>query len=527
MPEAILQQKIYPYDGQQDSTRHPLLISPTDVVDSDNIIYTTYSTKKKRPGISPAFTNRPAGNEPVLGGVDYWRLGVQKIVYFQNGRIYAANLLGQVDDITGANVLPSEATVTFVTFQGFLGIFFSDGITSPKAWTGSGTIFDLIADVPASGMPKAPFGRIWLNKLWIPDPGNPGRLLHSVTGDPTDFLNADAGAVDLDVSDGDPDGITAIFPPFFGSLYVAKRYSIYKITPITFNGTAFFYTQSKIVDGVGCNSHNAAVAIEGNIFFTSDRGVHIFQSTDKVAGIESNFLSNVIQPSWIDDVNFSRAKYIQATYDIELNSYLLVFPPSGRNLPSDAWGYSILAGKWYRWRDYNQTAIFKYLDFTEKRPKTMVCSDVGDFGFIDKNVKKDYGKDYSLYIQSGIIAPDGSPDDRFSFQAIAPIFVPQVTGKFTVSYKINSRTIDTLEFSMQSNEDGDLLGVDFITGQSVLGGLPQVKIDKRIIRGYGMLYSLLIECTPSPNSDEDEDFELLGVLIDVDRVQKTIGEVSA
>jgi len=41
MPEALLQQKIYPYDGAYDATKHPLLISPKDVVDSQNIIYTT------------------------------------------------------------------------------------------------------------------------------------------------------------------------------------------------------------------------------------------------------------------------------------------------------------------------------------------------------------------------------------------------------------------------------------------------------------------------------------------------------
>src|SRR3990167_2038784 len=163
MPEALLQQKIYPYDGQQDSTRHPLLIDPKDVVDSDNIIYTTYSTKKKRPGVSPAFIVRPAGNQPIMGGVDFWRLGVQKIVFYQDGRIKTSNSLGQVEDITGSFILPKDETVTFVTFQGFLAIFFSGGTVSPKAYIGSGVIFEL-----GAGIPNAPFGRVWLNKLWIP-----------------------------------------------------------------------------------------------------------------------------------------------------------------------------------------------------------------------------------------------------------------------------------------------------------------------------------------------------------------------
>lgn len=526
MPDTILQQKIFPYDGQQDSTRHPLLISPSDVVDSDNIIYTTYSTKKKRPGISPVFTSRPAGNKPIIGSVDFWRQGVQRIVYFQGGRIKAVNWLGQVDDITGNFILPTNETVTFVTFQGFLAIFFSGGQIAPKAWVGSGSIFDLSPTAP-----NAPFGKVWLNRMWIPDPNFPGRMLYSSTGDPTDFAGGDSGAIDLDVADGDPDGITAIFPPFFQSLYVAKRFSIYKISTVTFNSSTdtqiVFFSQAKITDGVGCNSHNAVRAIESNIFFTSDRGVHTMNSTNQISGIDTQFLSNVIQPQWVNDVNFPRSKFMQSVYDVELNSYLLIFPSSGRNLPSDVWGYSVQSGKWYRWRDYSHTAICTYLDFVDRRPKTLVCSDQGDFGFIDKNVNKDYGKDYSLWIQSGIIAPAGTPDDSFSFQAIAPIFVPQPTGKFTISYKVDSRTIDTLEFDLTSNEGGDELAVDFIPGVSVLGGLPEVKMDKRNISGYGMLYSMFIEHTPQSNSDEAESFELLGVLVDVDRVQKTTGEVSA
>lgn len=519
MVDAFQQLKIYPYDGSQDSTRHPLLISPTDIVDSDNIVYTTYSTKKKRPGITAAFQSRPGGSNKILGGIDFWRLGNQYVVYYDGFKLFSLKPDGTQSNISATVDLPVEEVVSFTIFQGLLIIFFSGNNTSPKKWTQSGQITNLGVSIP-----NAPFGRVFLNSLWIPDPDVPGRILKSKTGDPTDFSTGDADQFDLDINDGDPDGITAIFQPFFGSLYVSKRYSIFKLTPNIIADGSIVFSVTKIVDGIGCISHNAVVAVESTIIFPSDRGVHFFESTNMLSAVTTNFLSANIQPPWYTDTNFTRSKYMQAVYDQSINSYVLIFPRQGSNYPSDVWGYSLPAKKWYRWRSYNHTALFRYVGFQDKKLRTMVCSAKGDFGYIDDTVNRDYGADYSLYIQSGIIAPSG-PDRRYQLSSINPIFVPQTSGKFNLTYKINGKTIETLEYSMTSNELGDKLGEDFITGQSVLGGLPEVKMESKRTLGTGNFYSLLIEHTPIPNTDIGEGFELLGVLLDVDEVNRNDGEV--
>lgn len=522
MVDAFAQQKIFPYDGQQDSTRHPLLISPKDIVDSNNIVFTNYSTKKKRPGITPAFTDRPSGNRPGLSGIDFWRLGTQRIVYYDGSRIYATTSTGVKDDITGTYSLPSNDSVTFQVFYGLLCIFFGDGTTSPKKWNMTGAISELSADLTA-----AKFGRPWLNRMWVPDPAVPGRLLGSQTNDPTAYIGGDAVAIDLDINDGDPEGITAIFPPKDGYLYVAKKFSIYRIAvSLDSNGDQIFSPQ-KISDGIGCISHRAAISVEGAIFFPSDRGVHILESTNQIVGIANTFLSEPIQPVWVNDTNFARSEYMTAVYDYQLNSYLLFFPTTGRSLATDVWGYSLVANKWYRWRDYNQTYAFRYVDFFQKRVRTMVCSSEGDFGYIDVESKNDYGNPISLYVQSGIIAPSGAPDNSYQFEAIAPVFVPQSGGTMSIGYKIDGQTIETLDFSLVANYTGQQLGVDWVMGQSVLGGIPQVKMEKKTMLGQGSFYELFIEHIPSGDDAADQDFELLGLLVDVNPVNKVIGEVNA
>lgn len=517
MPESILQLKIFPHDGAENSTKHPLLISPKDIVSSNNIAYSTYSTKIKRPGIKRQFSSNLPNNLIGLNGFDFWRLGTQRTVIYNGKRLFAYRSDGTFDDITGTFSLPVNEVVSFTAYQGLLIICFGDGATPPKAWTQTGAIFDL-----HSTAPNAPFCRIWLNRLWMPDPTVPGRLLYSQTGN-VQFTGGDSGAIDLDPNDDNPDGITAIFPPYFGDLYVAKRFCIYRISPVILSNGTQVFSSLKIIDGVGCNSHNAAIAVESDIIFTDDRGVHKLSSTNKLSAVDTSFLSADIQPDWVNGVNFNRARYMTACYDRTLNSYILTYPGISRLYPNSVWGYSIAVDKWYQWNNYNHPCVFRYLEPLSKRVRTMVCSDNGDIGIIDESKTLDYSKPISLRFQSGLITPGGAPQDQFSFQFITAIFTPQATGTFTITYKIDGRTIETLTFDMEDTSLGDELGIDFITGVSVLGGIPKVKLFKRRMKGYGMISEFFIEHIAQSTENNDEKFEFLGLILDVDRVSQVIG----
>lgn len=530
MPDSLLQQKIFPYDGSQDSTKNPILISPKDIVTSNNIVYTTYSTKKLRPGAHQAFPIPLPGNEHILGFWDFWRMGVQRVVYYNGSRIKAVDpKTGNIDDITGNNVIPIDETVTFVPFQGLLCIFFGGGKTKIKAWTGTGDITDLITNPVDSA--HSPFGIVWLNALWISDPRFQGRILKSKTGDPTDFTTGDAAEIDLDLNDGDPDGITAFFPPFFGSLYISKRLSVYRISLQFLSDGTYVFSPLKISDGVGCISHNGVVAAEQNIFFPSDYGWHTFQSTNKISAIDTDLLSRDIQPIWTQDTNFLRSQYIQAAYSRTLNSILCIFPAASYNFPTDVWGFSLIAKKWYRWEMFNHTSIGNYIETGSKRLRTMVGSAGGQLGWMDENLTRDYGIRFGCALQSGLICPGGAPDDLYAFNYFAPLFVPQTGGSFDVTYKIDGQAIETLTFNMTSTVLGDKLGENFITGLSVLGGVPTIKLEKTRMMGNGMVYQIFVEYNPpleeQPNNAADKEeisFELLGVFVDVSPLTKGIGE---
>jgi len=509
MPDKILQQRLYPYDGSQNSTKHPLLISPKDIIRSDNVIYTTYSTKKKRPGKSDAFDISPNGR-PILGMVDYHRLGTQRVVYYDGKFLKAVRPSDNaVDNITGTQAIPLDEAVSFAKFYGYLAVFFQDETTPIQAWNQTGSVATL-----TSSEQVAKFGQVAWNRLWIPDPDYPGRLLVSVTNDPTDFVTRDAFAIDLDINDGDPDGITAITPQFWGSIYVMKRYATYRVSPVqTAYGTQFVPT--KISDNVGCVSHNSVVSAGGTMFFPSDEGVHYFSSSDKVSEIETDLLSRDIQNDWRGDVNFRRAKYMWGHYDREFQSLLFTFPASSYNYPTDVWGYSLVAKKWYKWHSYNATSVAKYIDYGTKKVKSLIGGPDGRLGVIDSEVFTDYGEKIPpVTFVSGIISPT-SLDEEFEFDYIAPIFVPQSSGTFNVKMKIDGRVVNDLDFDMTDTSDQDLLGEDFVLGASILGGIPEMKILKKRIGGHGMTYQLFIEHEQTLQEDA-VDFELLGIMVDVE-----------
>ena len=565
MPDKLLQQKLYPYDGSEDVTRNPILISPVDIIESDNIIYTTYSTKKKRPGLSYAFPNYETAARHVLAIIDYWKIGTQRVVFWDGQYIKAIDpLTGIVTNITGTAILPIDQTCTFLRFYGVLIIFFGGGQTPPYYWAQTGNIQILLDPVTYAGY-NPPFGQLFLNRLAIPDSVYPGRILLSKTNDPTDFFTGDATAVDCGISDGDPDGVTALFPEYLGSLYVAKRFTLYEVslkqfvTADTAGATTItnVFVPKRITDGIGCISHNGVIAAENDIYFPSDRGIHSLVSTRKFAQIETNFLTAKIQPSWTSNVNFNRSQYIQGVYDIANNSLLWVYPSATYSFPTEVRGYSLIADKWFKWENYNQAAVawyvqqnynyptdlrgysltaqkwFKWVNYNQtavagyveaqgRKVRTIVGGLDGSIGIIDTDVKTDYGKKISLFVQSGIIVPNGMPDDEFEFNYIAPIFVPQISGKFRVIMKIDGKVINELTFDMTDATIGANLGLDFVTGQSYLGGLPTVKIDKKRCEGRGMMYQLFIEHIQE--DDEDPcDFELLGILMDVDTVSKSTG----
>lgn len=515
---------LFPYDGGFDATKHPVLLDPKDLVEMDNIIYTTYASKRLRPGISALFGNpRPYGNQPIISGIDYHRNGFgQRIIFFDNSRIRAVDLDGNTVDITPPDLSLNDVNVSFTVFSGLLIAFFPGTSYKPYYWTGTGGMTE-ISEAPEG----APFGRVWVNSLWTTDPAVSGRILKSETGNPLNFTTADAEEFDLDINDGDPDGVTAMFPPTFQKFYISKRLSIYEGSYIYDGVTGSFIFQFiKISDGIGCISHQAVASVEDVIIFPSDRGIHTLSQSDKVSGVETNFLTKDIQPLWVSDINFSRSQYMRGVYDNTRNCYLLAYPNPGRSYSTSVWGFSLYTGRWFLWSEYGQTCLFRYISSATRKIEIGCGGSDGSFGKIDDEVTSDFGVKYGAFMQTGIIIPGGQLRNSFQLTRMAPIYVPQDKGTFYISYKINGRQVERIDFEQNVDLDSVALGEDFITGQTPLGSYPQVVMDSVETKGHGEFFQFTIEYVPDSDPDDNSRFELLGISLGLIPTSPTSGKVA-
>lgn len=529
MADTSSRLNLFPYDGGFDATKHPVLLDPKDLVEMNNIIYTTYNTKKLRPGISEIWTGTsPYLNGRIISSIDFHRSSYQWIVFFDGKKIRARNFSGIEIDITPGAVYLNGENVCFLVYTGLLIAFFPGTTYKPHYWTGSG-FMEEIADAPEG----CSFGRVWLNSLWVDDPAVPGRLLKSKTGDPLDFTTSDAEEFDLDVNDGDPSGITAIFPgnasggSNTNNLFVSKRLSLYRITA-QYDSTlgSFYFYQSKISDGLGCVSHHSAVAVEDYILFASDRGIHVLSGSTNQSGMETDFLTKDIQPLYVGDLNSTRAAYMRAVYDPTRNCYLIAYPEKGRDYCSSVWGFSLYSKRFFRWQGFEQSCLFRYIDPVDGVIRVGTGSTTGKMGYLNDEIHSDFGVKYGAYLQSGIIIPDGKIRNSYSLSKLAACYVPQSNGKITVSYRVNGYNVESIDFEQYSSDNEEVLGDNFILGSSTLNSIPQIISDTVNTKSYGEFFQFSVEYKPDSSSEEDAGFELLGLVMDLQPTSSSIGRVS-
>lgn len=517
------QHKIYPYSGSQNSTVHPVLLDAKDVTFSDNIIYTLSSTKKIRPGLSSYFDNqKPSGSSPILKGKEFnfWDSTNNRIttrfVYFQNGEVKAINPENQIIQ-TIASGLSDAYPVVIEVFFGLLILFIGDGQTIPLKWNGIGLMSNLYSD-GSTYTPRR--GRKFMNRLWIDDPEIPGRIYGSKTNDPTDFTDSDAKTIDLNVNDGDPDGITAFMPPKDKVMYIGKRHSLFSLTPQYVGSNLEFVPNEISTDAdIGCISHNGCVSAGGNVFFPSERGYHKLISSDVIIGIDTQFTSAKIQNDWTNEVGSFNSQFINACYSPKHNSIFILYPQSQDQYANSLFGYSLTTNDWYSWYNFNQVDVARITNFNTKKRETVFMSFEGDIGLLDDDVTTDYGQKYTMKIKSGTIVPTRFPDSKYSFKYVDFIFKPSSSGSFTFYFRVNGRLIDSYEIPITSPEGTSVLGEEFLLALSNLGGVNNTQIYTQKLKGDGIFYDFLITFTPDSDS---ERLEIIGLNVDAEPIQRQL-----
>jgi len=400
---------------------------------------------------------------PLVHLTDFWYNSggaqVQQIVgvtsqpmayyYSDSGKRQACT--GSITSRVGTSV-----KVNSLVFNNSLVIFNTRTGNVPIKWSGS-TQSDLAATAPDASM-----GAIWLSRIWCNNKASPHRIEYSATGSLSDWGGtSDSGAIDIRPGDGDPDGITGIFP-FKGSLFVSKRTKLYRIT----GDSPENFVVTEVSTALGIENHSSICPVDQqDIFYVSNKGVHNLTTTANFGDLEGSFVSSKIQPSF-NDWEPSRLAYTQATYLPGINSIAFSVAETQTTRQDTVWLYNTQLKEWYRWPEISAQCVATAL--MSNKLRMLIGTQSGKIIRVNNNTYTDYGTTAIRYrIKTGIIYPDNSPISLKAFKRLILFFRPKSSYSFSVRVKIDAFSEQSLGFSNTAN--GDILGTDFVLGQSILG----------------------------------------------------------
>ena len=301
--------------------------------------------------------------------------------------------------------------------------------------------------------------------------------------------SGDSGALDIRVGDGDPVGLTAIFPSFKGILVVAKLTKLYRIdgtTPETF-------TTTEISRGIGCVSHKAVVATEDDIFWVSQRGIHSLSATDRFGDVENAYISAPIQKDFNSRVEKSLLSKAQANYLPELNSIVFSFAQKGSSTNNVLYWYHVPTQRWFTWSNIDAQAIAKSNDGARERlylgRSDGRVAKTQTYVYIDVDTA---GSDatYTTTQTSGRIAPDGSLYSEKAFKQLGLLYDDNDTFNITATFRVDRFDAQSASFTEDSSKT--VLGTEFILGTSIVGENPDTAPRNTVIDGVGHAFQLTV-----------------------------------
>jgi hypothetical protein len=342
------------------------------------------------------------------------------------------------------------------------------------------------ADTSMTIQGLAPHGSILAEhqgRLLTNDKDRPYRLHYSAPGDGQVWGGyGDSGAIDISPNDGDPEGITAIFPTFNGDLFVAKRTKLYRI-----RGIIPDYSIEKVSDSIGCIGHQAVAAVDqSDIIFVSERGIHSLAATDKYGDYEQSFISADIQDTF-NDV-WERRGYIKASY--LNNENLIAFAVTeGTGATNDTlWLYNVSAkarGWIGKWDSLPCESIFTVKDGDRRRwylgaDTTRVYKTLTDALRDTDEAGADSA--IALSVTTGIIIPEDRPENDVGFKNVLLYYTPRGNQTITAAVKIDKFTSQSVSFDQGG---GGTTLASFILGVDTLGSEGLFAAYTRRIDGRG------------------------------------------
>jgi hypothetical protein len=374
--------------------------------------------------------------------------------------------------------------------------------TSPKKWKHqTGTTFENLGGSP----PNFAFCRSHINRLFAAgDPANPDRLYYSSTENHEEWNGAGtSGAIDIFPGDGDPEGLTAIFPATKGVLFVAKRNRLYRVD--TSDPDDVNWTVDHVSRGIGCIGHNAVCAVgQDDMLFVSDRGVHSMAATQKFGDFESAYLSKDIQKEF-HTWNKDRFKQFWMCFVPEMNSVLLAVSPDGFDSNNEIHLFNVEDKQWYRFPELACESM--WVAKIDNRNVLVLGNSAGRVNYLSQNTFNDNGVAISFDVKTGTIYPDNQPRTVKDFKKVSLFYKPKESGTITAKFKIDNFDEQTLTFDVSGQFDA--LGTEFVLGESVLGLYQPLPVITLPVDGAGHGFSLRLL-----QSGLNEEVEVYGFAVE-------------
>lgn len=505
--------QLMPWLGGRNTTLDAAILPNNQLAVADNTLFSTDLARRKRGGFQYLDSSAIGSSVRIIGGIDYWaNVSSSKlqrlVVVTKTPEIYSYTSTGTRTQLTmkaGSTALVSGFSyVSMDVLNEDLIIAFQNS-TTPKKWNNqTGTEWE---DLPGSP-PNFGFCRVHLNRVFAAGVlANPDRLYYSSTDNHEEWNGAGtSGAIDIAIGDGDPEGITAIFPTIKGALFVAKRDRLYRVDTSAADDAN--WTVTCVSKGIGCVGHNSACAVgNDDVLFMSDRGIHSLAATQNYGDFNSTFLSKDIQKDF-NNWNKARYKSVWAVFIPELNSVAYAVSSDGSDYNNEIHLFNVDDKQWYRFPNVVCEALFKAK--IDNVDTLLVGNNAGRISTLTEDEFNDNTAAISFRVKTGTIYPDGSPITVKGFKKLSLFYKPKGDYNLTVRFKIDNHATQELAFDLSG--DFDALGTAFVLGTSYLGlniNTPTVTMP---IDGYGHGFSLDIL-----QDGVDEEAEIYGFAVEYER----------
>lgn len=506
---TVLYQQM-PWLGGRNTNLDASIVPNNQLVIADNTLFSTDLARRKRSGFQYLDASTIGPSVKIIAGIDYWAnvsssKTQREVVVTDEPKIYSYTSTGTRTELTlkaGSAALVTGFTyVSFEVINEDLVLAF-DNATTPKKWNNqTGTEFEDLGGTP----PLFKFCRSHINRLFAAGvASNPDRLYYSSTDNHEEWNGAgSSGAIDIFPGDGDPEGITAVFPATKGVLFVAKRNRLYRVDTSAADDAD--WTVEHVSRGIGCIGHNSVSAVGlDDLIFVSDRGVHSLAATQKFGDFEGAFLSKDIQKDF-NNWNKARYKQMKLTYVPELNSLVLATSPEGFSVNNEMHLLNVEDKQWYRFTANVCEAL--WVAKLSNRDVLMIGGNVGRISQLSLTDFNDNGLAINFDVKTGTIYPDGSPTTIKGFKKVSLFYRAKGDYTLTARFKIDNYTVQTLSFDLSGSFDA--LGTEFVLGTSVLGLVQVVPSVTLPVDGYGHGFSLELE-----QNGLDEEAEIYGFAVE-------------